>query len=370
MRAKGLISRATLKATLTSGLYRTGALGAVHSIGRYYEVASNEQGRTRLRRARKGRYLILGYHRIGTGGPPLYSMLPKSVFAAQMKFLRRHYRILSVKQMIKDMRDPDAAGQAVVVTFDDGYAGTLTEAFPVLKAYQIPATVYLTGQAIETGELSWYDKIFLQVSRADTALTLELEAPRSFVLHTDEARLRASESIVTYLRTLSDDARQQWCARFEKLIPLSTNDLRGAMLSWNDVRMMSGAGITFGAHTMTHPVVSRLSPDRLREEVAGSKKLIEERLLVPVDQFAFPFGKSRDCGTVAAELLEETGFLSAMTTIVGMNRPGGDLYRLRRLVVDNDPSVARFALNLHRMFFCPWDEEVQANPDALTIGAL
>jgi peptidoglycan/xylan/chitin deacetylase (PgdA/CDA1 family) len=278
-----------------------------------------------------------------------------------MRLLRQHYRVISVKQLVEELQDPNARGEAVAVTFDDGYAGTFTEAFPVLQAYQIPATVYLAGEAIETGELLWYDKIFLQIRRADRKLSLDLDVPRIFTLPTDDSRLQAAETVITYLRTLPDNERQEWCARFDRFMPLDIDTLRGAMLTWNDVRTMHRAGITFGAHTMTHPVVSRLSPDRLREEVAESKKLIEERIIAPVDEFAFPFGKPRDCGTTAADLLKQLGFLSAGTTIVGLNRPGDDLYRLRRVVVDNNTSIARFALNLHRMFFCPWNEEATAN---------
>lgn len=358
--------RATWKTGLTSGLYRTGVLRALHSISNYCELVSNGAGRLRLQRARKGRYLMLAYHRIGTMGAPLYSRLPQGSFAEQMKFLKRHYRVLSVKQMVEELQDPDAPGQAVVVTFDDGYAGTFTDAFPILQTYQIPATIFLTGEAIETGELSWYDKIFLQFQSAEPNLTLDMDVPRSFVLHTDDARLQAAETVITYLRTLADEQRQQWCARFDNLVPLDIPAVRGAMLTWNEVRTMRDAGITFGAHTMTHPVVSRLLPDRLREEITGSKKLIEERLNGSVDEFAFPFGKSRDCGTAAAELLREVGFITAVTTIVGINRPGDNLYRLRRVVVDNDTSIARFALNLHRMFFCPWDEEVKQAGAVLT----
>lgn len=352
---------ATWKTAIILGLYKTGALRAIHNLSHYYEIADEGAGRLHLQRVRRGRYLILAYHRVGTKGAPLYSRLPQTAFAAQMRFLRQYYRILSIKQMVEELQDPNAQGRAVVITFDDGYAGTYTEAFPVLQAYQIPATVYLTGEAVETGELSWYDKVFLQFHRANTNLTLELDVPRSFILETDAARLQAAETVITYLRTLANGDRQQWCAHFQKLIPLAVDDLRGAMLTWDDVRVMRRAGIAFGAHTMTHPVVSRLLPGRMRDEIAGSKNLIEERLNATVDEFAFPFGKARDCGTAAPELLKEVGFVNAVTTVVGMNRPGDNLYRLRRVVVGNDTSIARFALNVHRLFLCPWDEEAAAN---------
>lgn len=355
------VRRTAWKATLTRGLYKTGALSAIHSLARYYEVINDGGGRRRLQRVRKGRYLILAYHRIGTEGPPLYSALPQVVFAEQMRFLRQHYRVLSLKQMLEELQDPSAPGQAVVVTFDDGYAGTFTDALPVLQAYKIPATVYLIGEAIETGELSWYDKIFLQFQRVEPNLTLNLDGPRSFILPTKDARLRAAETVITHLRTLADNERQQWCAEFERLVPLKINAVRGAMMTWDDIRTMRNAGICFGAHTMTHPVVSRLSPGRLYEEIAGSKNLIEQRLNGTVDEFAYPFGKSRDCSTAAADLLKHLGFAAAATSIVGMNRPGDDPYRLRRMAIDNDRSIARFALKLHRIFFCPWDEEVTAS---------
>jgi peptidoglycan/xylan/chitin deacetylase (PgdA/CDA1 family) len=356
-----LLQSAKWKSALIVGLYKTGALHALHGLTQYCEVANDHRGRFRLQRVHKGKYLILAYHRIGTKGAPLFSALPQAVFAEQMRFIKQHYRILSVKQLVQELQDPYAQGQAVAITFDDGYLGTLTEAFPVLEAYQIPATVYLTGEAVETGELAWYDKIFLQFQRAKTTLTLETDGPTSFNLHNHEARLQAAEVVITHLRTVGDNERQKWCARFDKLIPLDTHAVRGAMLTWDDVRTMHSAGITFGAHTMTHPVVSRLSAERLRQEIAGSQSLIEERLNEKVDEFAFPFGKWPDCGTAAEELLKQLEFVTALTAEVGINRPGDNLYRLRRVAVDNSRSIARFALTLHKLFFVSGDEDASAN---------
>ena len=62
----------------------------------------------------------------------------------------------------------------------------------------------------------------------------------------------------------------------------------------------------------------------------------------------------------AATLLAELGFRTALTTIVGVNRPGADLFRLRRLVIGNDPSISMFAFMLQRLFFHPVDEELSA----------
>ena len=62
-------------------------------------------------------------------------------------------------------------------------------------------------------------------------------------------------------------------------------------MNWDQVREMHHAGISFGSHTMTHPVLSRLTPDALQQEVAESKCLIESRLDAVVEDFSFPFGR-------------------------------------------------------------------------------
>jgi peptidoglycan/xylan/chitin deacetylase (PgdA/CDA1 family) len=343
-----------------AGLYRCGAFWALHTLSRHLELTGNGSGKL-LRWVKTAKYVVLGYHRVGTGGVPLYCRFPQQAFARQMEYVRKHFRVISVRQMAQELQEPRAHGQAVVVTFDDGYAGTYTEAFPILQKYAIPATVYLVAGAVETGEVAWYDRIFLALRNAPQDLQLRFDRPRRFRLETDGDRIAAGTEVVMYLRTLPDEERQAWCAALEERLPVRAEDLRGAMVTWDHVRTMHRAGITFGAHTMTHPVASRLPPEVLRREVEESKHLIEQRIQSAVEEFAFPFGKARDCGAVGRSALAQLGFRTALTSIVGVNRPGADLFRLRRLMGE-DISLGRFAFRLHQLFFHPVDEELGAIP--------
>lgn len=344
---------------VAAGLYKSGLLKALQAISRHYEVAGDNQGE-RLRRVRTPKYVVLGYHSVGAQGFPLYCRLSARIFAEQMKYIRRNYRVLSLRQMVDELGNPSAPGQSVVVTFDDGYLGTYTEAFPILKDYAIPATVYLAAGAIESGEVPWYDRIFLQFQQAPKDLDLTLEVPKHFRLATFADRVDAATAVVMYLRTLPDESRRSWCESFERLVPVSSSNLLGSMMNWNQVQEMLREGISFGCHTMTHPVLSRLTPDAVRQEVAESKWLIENRLGVQVDDFAFPFGKPRDCGSIGRADLSQLGLHTAMTTILGVNEPGGDTFRLRRMVQGNESSIAMFAYRLQRLFFHPQDEELIA----------
>ncbi len=345
---------------VAAGLYQSGLLRAFQAVSRHCEYASDNGGGERFRRVRKPKYVVLGYHSVGTRGFPLYCRLPRQVFAEQMKYIRRHYRVLSLRQMVEELQNSSAQGQGVVVTFDDGYLGTYTDAFPVLKEYGVPATVYLIAGSVETGDLAWYDRIFLGFQHASSEVNVTLDVPRTFLLTDFASRVDAATAVVTYLRTLPDEGRQRWCRSFEGAIPVPHAELYGSMMNWDQVREMRHAGISIGCHTATHPVLSRLTPDALQREVAESKCLIENRLDAMVEDFAFPFGKPRDCGTIGAKLLSSLGLRTAMTTIVGTNQPGTDRFRLRRMVQGEELSIAMFAYRLQRLFFHPVDEELTA----------
>ena len=345
---------------VASGLYQTGLLRAFQAVSRHCELASDNGGGERLRRVRKPKYAVLGYHGVGAHEFPMYCRFPKRVFAEQMRYIERHYRVLSLRQMVEELQNPPAQGQSVVVTFDDGYLGTYTDAFPVLKEYGIPATVYVIAGSIESGEIPWYDRIFQRFQRAGSEVTVTLDTQRNFRLTDFASRVDAATRVVWYLCTLPDEERQRWCNSFEEEVPLPSGELCGSMMNWDQVREMHHAGISFGSHTMTHPVLSRLTPDALQREVAESKWLIENRLDAGVEDFAFPFGKPPDCGAVGAKVLSALGLRTAVTTIVGINEPGADRFQLRRMVQGEDPSIAMFALRLQRLFFRSADEELTA----------
>lgn len=304
-----------------------------------------------LRGASRTKFAILCYHRIGTGGIPLFSELPPEVFEAQMRFLRRWYRVVSLDELCGEMESPTRNGQAVAVTFDDGYRDLQTCALPVLQRYQIPATVFLPVMSIETGEVPWYDRIFLALRVfPEDEMEIALDHHRRFRLTSNQTRLQAATEIIGYVRTLPDWRRKEYCESLEKRVTLPVDELRNRMLTWDQIRAMCRVGVSFGSHTMTHPVVSRLTEEQLESELCKSKRLLEERIGRPSQHFAFPFGKPEDCGKAAPRILTASGYRSAATTVEGTNSPGDNLYELRRTQIGNERSVPMFAFKLNQLF--------------------
>lgn len=338
--------------SVATALYHGGIVRAMQGISRYLEADADSRSRwPRLRRASSPKYVILCYHRVGTGGVPLYSELPQSVFEAQMRFLWKRHRIVSLQEVVNGLENGDNAGPGVAVTFDDGYQGVFTEAFPVLRDYQIPATVFLTAESIETGRVAWYDRIFLilQVLPAGR-LDLEFDGPRSFDLSSPQTRLQAATEIMHALRALPDSRRKERCADLERRVQLDESQLTGRMLNWGQVKIMQQAGISFGSHTMTHPVVGRLTTSEMEEELTASKRCLEAKLDCPVLDFAFPFGQFSDCGLdVSSGVLARCGYRSSVTTVPGVNTTVIDRFALRRVQLGEEHNLAMFAFRLSQL---------------------
>ena len=341
------------KRTIARWLHFSGLMRGIERLARTHELRTPPGFRLpRLRRSSSTKFGILCYHRVGTDGVPRFSRLDPGVFEAQMRYLRKHYRIVSLGQLCRELQEGESVEPTVSITFDDGYRDLYTHAFPVLQRYQIPATIYLIGRCMETGEVPWYDRIFVGFEVAPgPVLELDIGGPQRFELSSPAARTQAAWETVCKLRGIPDSLRRKWCATFERQISLPEDALQGRMLDWKQVRTMHRGEVFFGAHTMTHPVVSQLPPYALAEELGRSKRCLEQGLDAPVEDFAYPFGKEADIySSVTQDFLVHAGYRSAVTTVEGCNTPGVNPYRLRRMQISDDSSLASFAFNLGRMF--------------------
>jgi peptidoglycan/xylan/chitin deacetylase (PgdA/CDA1 family) len=336
---------------VASGLYYAGLLSVMRHFERGNELSNAAGSRLpRLRRSASSKFGILCYHRVGTQGVPLFSRLEPVVFEKQMRYLKKHYRIIPLGELCRELKEGGAVRPTLAITFDDGYRDLYTHAFPVLQKYEIPATIYLVGKCMETGEAPWYDRIFVALESApDSVLEVELSQPRKFSLTDTSTRAAAAWQIVCYLRSIPDSQRRQWCASFEERMPVPSGEVQGRMLNWDQVHTMQKGGVFFGAHTMTHPSVSQLDSRALQEELVQSRDGLSAGLQTSIEDFAYPFGKPSDCSMAAEEVLSQAGYRSAATTTAGRNTAATNPFRLRRMQISDDPSIPSFGFNLARM---------------------
>lgn len=283
------------------------------------------------------RLIILNYH-CATGGDLRRHLL----------YLRQHYRILHLETALEELYMPEKKGNRLhdrrtplVLTFDDGYRDNYTHGFALASELQIPFTIFLIPEYIESGDYFWWREGNRLVSHAQVrqatidGCTYSLDQPeeRSILAETIGARLCQAASVAE---------REAFLITVRKTLLVSSSappeEKHALPLNWAEVREMQESGwVSFGAHTMHHPVLAYLAdPSEVQDEVEQSRTMLEEQLGHVVRTFAYPIGQSQHIGSDAIRAVQQAGYDWALTTIYGFNTPQSDCYLLRRVEADVD----------------------------------
>lgn len=278
----------------------------------------------------KRHFPILVFHRVNDENDPFFPSVPTAVFAARMKHIAEHYVVLTVEELTERIRRGAVPHRALALTFDDGYRDTLTHAAPVLTRHGLRATVFLATGYIGTSEMPWYDLLALAFKTTERE-SVDLSPGRALVLDTVGGRLQALQVVLRHLKQIADEDRRRTLARLiDELQPALAERQKRLMLSWEEVDTLRGLGVSVGAHTVSHPILSRVAPEAAWREVQGSKVAIERTLGAPVRAFAYPNGGSDDYDSTTMELVSRAGFSCAVTTRRGLNTSRTPVFELRR----------------------------------------
>ena len=273
---------------------------------------------------------ILTFHRVNDEHDSFLPAMRTSVFAARIAYIARHYRVLTVEDLVERARQGAVPRNALALTFDDGYRDNLSHAAPILAQHRLPATIFLATGYIGTPDMPWFDHVALafKLSRRKD-VTLPGFPPQR--LATEGDRLTALGRALAWLKTLSDEERRRAVKELvADLRPHRTDGPKRLMLDWGEVDALRGLGFSVGAHTVTHPILSRVTPEHAREEIQGSKDAIERALGVTVRAFAYPNGGPEDYSPTTVRLVRECGFRCAVSTRRGLNGPATPVFELRR----------------------------------------
>jgi peptidoglycan/xylan/chitin deacetylase (PgdA/CDA1 family) len=274
---------------------------------------------------------ILCYHRVNEDRDPFFPAISPRLFEQEMRFVAQRYKVVTLGELLSSLNG--TLPQAVLaITFDDGYKDNYENAFPVLRRYDLPATIFLTTGALDSREPLWFEQLAqaLKKTRCEF-IDLEIGTPRRCWLRTPSERLDSNNLMFRLLRELQDSERRQRLAQILNQLDVADHsETRDRMLTWDQIRFMKTNGIDFGGHTVTHPFLSQTTPEQAAWEVSECKRRIEEELQEPVKYFAYPNGRKEDFTNWNKKLIQEAGYHAAVTTIWGMNYRSTDRMELRR----------------------------------------
>ena len=287
------------------------------------------------------------YHRIGnTAFDPWGLAVEEAQFDAQLRWLARNRDVMPLGEFARRHRERRLGRDALSITFDDGYSSVLEGAVPILERHGLTATLFLPAECIERGREFWWDELAriiigfpsdrLKLGRSTLPVPAPTEhdgtwapdappsTPRQALFHSiwQRFRLKRPQDLDKAMAGLRSQADGIGAPSDAPLTPAELKAMRSPV-------------IEFGSHALTHSSLPRLGAKERAREIAQSRERCKALTGKMPRTFAYPYG---DHGPSDARLVEDAGYVCAVTTDPAFVKAGIDCYSLPRMAVGNWPA--------------------------------
>ena len=280
------------------------------------------------------------FHRIGNSlgtkfDPGVYSCTSDEL-RQYLEFIKGEFRVIDLAELNQLIESGEKVAERLAFfTFDDGYRDNFELALPLLKELDIPATFYITTSLIESGAIPWWDEIAwyvkqcagktLQLSPWNTQITIPSKVTREII------------KVVLQQVKLHGDQLENQVAELRQVIEAEpdTGDLTNLFMSWDNLRALQEAGMTIGAHSHSHKILSHLSEVELHFELQHSKDILETELATKISTLSYPVGNAATYNSSMFEMIEMLGYKTAFSFRSYINQNVADFHlELGRFSID------------------------------------
>lgn len=283
--------------------------------------------------------LILTYHKVNNFYDMSNLSVDEEIFNMQMMFCKENFDVINMDYAVSLIQSGNVDRRYCVVTFDDGYRDNYDVAVPLLAEHGLPATLFVTCDAIESGRFGWgeFDRAILGFH--EDSLDLSKWKLGAYSLRSVGEREKALVALHSLLKKCPNSLKVEVFNYVSSICSQRYSSPR-YMMNWNEILSISKSDLfTIGAHTVTHPILSKISCDDASFEIMNSKSILEDKIGKPVDFFAYPNGRVEDIGDFAQSIVAASGYKAACTMNQGLNDSNADVFALKRINVDMEMSV-------------------------------
>ena len=245
-----------------------------------------------------------------------------------LEYLRKNkYEIVSLENIFDRLaRKGSALRGAVAFTIDDGYVDQAEIAGRVFAEYDCPVTTFVTTGFLDGHLWFWWDKIehiFSMTSEKSIKMTFP-QLNLSYELGGHDMRLKAQEDFTQRCKVIADEVKHRMiiCLAEAAGVELpGAPPQQYAPMSWDQARLCEERGMTFGPHTVTHPILSRASPHQSKQEIEESWVRLSKEVRHPVAIFCYPNGQWGDFSQREIDVLQKLGLQGAVVGEPGFADP-------------------------------------------------
>jgi len=209
------------------------------------------------------------------------------------------------------------------ITFDDAYANVAANALPVLSAHGFAATIFAPVDYIGTDRLLWNDRVHALIAGDPDLVRRAAEAAGIGPVSSTTALVYALKDVPDATRRETIDRLGDWSG-----LPGDTAPGGSRICSEAELADLQERGWSVGSHTLSHPMLTRLSEEDARREIAGSRERLAEMLGAPPRGFAYPNG---EFGESHMRMVSDAGYEYAVTTEGALTGASQDPVALSRI---------------------------------------
>jgi peptidoglycan/xylan/chitin deacetylase (PgdA/CDA1 family) len=305
-----------------------------------------------------GRYqvVILAYHSFSDDLRYLDMAIPARLFLRQVRSLRNAFKVATLSDVLAacDRATPPEEDYAVI-TVDDGYSDNFEPLMEAIEKYGVPSTVYVTTDCIDLRQPSAAMWVMLAIhyATAESVTLPEIGIGATWIRSRAEkdSAVRDIDGVIKLMPASEQraviDTLLEKCGSATVVRELAQT----VMLDWNQIRVMHNAGIEFGAHTLSHPVLAELWPQALRYEIEGSIRRVKEMLSLEAVSFAYTYGDVDCVSEKAIQVCRTSGATAAVTLSEG-RLSSHDRFAIPRTMVTCDRCMTPWGSFSRAMWAC------------------
>lgn len=279
-----------------------------------------------LARITSSRCVILTLHRFSSPDGTFTGHDPKCLHALLDYFHRAGIKLAALDEVVESLANGDDSvlqqGPVVIFTVDDGYADFLDVGMPVFRHFDCPVTSFIVPSVIDQAIWFWWDQIdWIQRQTTHATLRVDLGSRPLLIECADPVeRKKSYADLCEQVRSISTAqliaAINQLSVAAEVPIPVKAPD-EYRVATWQELRSAEGRGIRFGAHSMTHPILSRCSDDQATHEILDSVERVRIEIKQPSSVFCYPVGCPISFGEREISIARRAGMSGALSTVPG-----------------------------------------------------
>jgi peptidoglycan/xylan/chitin deacetylase (PgdA/CDA1 family) len=281
--------------------------------------------------------VILMYHGVSVGAVPDSlrncegKHMAADLFAQHLRVLHRSRGVIPLSDMIAGLEQNQDMRNTVALTFDDGYENNLSVAAPALADFNMPAAFFLATGFIGTERCIWFDKLEIALDRTNCTSMQLPDNGGTIPIRTHIEKRQAlgkAKKILKAKQTRSLDEDAMKLAEQLGVTDFSPDgDYR--FMDWNQVRQLVQGGFEVGAHTVSHPILSKIPFEEAVAEILGSKDHVRQETGQCSSTFCFPNGKMSDFSPALKTMCQD--HFKAVLTAERGTAEAGQLFELKRL---------------------------------------